>query len=176
MNDIDNQIKGRPTSSGSPQQASAEPPRPVWSHPDVIAGMVIIVGAGWLLTHTPAMPVMTALLPVTMLSALIVLAVLMIGRALLGGRNSRKVTARYPVFDRVGAFLGVVLAIVLYMAGVVALGFYTSTAIMIPVVAWCFGYRDIKRLVLADVIFTGGLALIFWVLMGQQLPAEFFIR
>ena len=72
--------------------------------------------------------------------------------------------------------VGIVLAIALYMAGVVALGFYTSTAIMLPVVAWCFGYRDIKRLLLADVIFTGGLAVIFVVLMGQELPAEFFTR
>lgn len=176
MTDIDNQIKERPASSHTPQQAPAEPPRPIWSHPDFIAGMVIIVGAGWLLTHTTAMPVMTALLPVAMLGALIVLAALMIGRALLSGKASRKVAPRYSVFANGGAFLTIVLAIALYITGVVALGFYTSTAIMLPVVAWCFGYRDIKRLVLADVIFTGGLAVIFVVLMGQQLPAEFFIR
>lgn len=176
MTDIDHQIKERPTSSHAPQLAPTEPPRPAWSHPDFIAGMVIIVGAGWLLTHTPAMPVMTALLPVAMLSALIVLAALMIGRALLSVKASRKVAPRYSVFTNGGAFLGIVLAIALYIVGVVILGFYISTAIMLPVLAWCFGYRDIKRLVLADVIFTGGLAVIFVVLMGQQLPAEFFIR
>ncbi|BBI64888.1 hypothetical protein HSBAA_61940 [Vreelandella sulfidaeris] len=62
------------------------------------------------------------------------------------------------------------------MAGVSLIGFYTTTAVMVPLVAWSFGYRDIKRLLLADLIFTGGLAIIFALLMGQDLPTEFFIR
>ena len=176
MTDIDNQVNERDPSAQVASEPPAGSPRSVWTHPDLIAGIVIILAAGALLTRTTAMPVMTSLLPVAMLGALIVLAALMIGRALLGARSGRKIAPRYPVFANVGAFAGIVLAIALYMTGVVALGFYTSTAIMLPVVAWCFGYRDIKRLLLADVIFTGGLAVIFVVLMGQELPAEFFTR
>ena len=47
---------------------------------------------------------------------------------------------------------------------------------MIPVVAWCFGYRSLKGVLLADLIFTGGIAIIFVVLMGQERPTEFFLR
>lgn len=176
MTDIDNQAKARDPSAHVTSEPLAGPPRPVWTHPDLIAGVIIVLASAALLAPTRAMPVMTALLPVAMLGALIVLAALMIARALLGGRNARKIAPRYPVFANVGAFLGIVAAIALYMAGVVMLGFYTSTALMIPAVAWCFGYRDIKRLLLADLIFTGGLAVIFVVLMGQELPAEFFTR
>lgn len=176
MTDINKQVNERDPRAHVANEPPAGAPHSLWTHPDLIAGIVIILAAGALLTRTVAMPVMTALLPVVMLGALVVLAALMIGRALLGGRSGRKLAPRYPVFANAGAFAGIVLAIALYIAGVVALGFYTSTAIMLPVVAWCFGYRDIKRLLLANVIFTGGLALIFVVLMGQELPAEFFTR
>ncbi|MCS2609779.1 tripartite tricarboxylate transporter TctB family protein [Halomonas dongshanensis] len=149
---------------------------PLWSHPDLVAGVLIIVASALLLTRTSSMPFMTALLPVTMLGALIVLAALMVLRALVGGKGNRKLAPRFPVFSDAKAFWCIILAISLYMAGVATIGFYTSTAIMLPVVAWLFGYRDLKRLLLADIIFTGGLAVVFVVLMGQELPAEFFVR
>jgi hypothetical protein len=45
---------------------------------------------------------------------------------------------------------------------------------MVPAVAFCFGYRKPLGLALATIIFVGGIALIFMVLMNQELPPEFF--
>ncbi|MFC0338869.1 Tripartite tricarboxylate transporter TctB family protein [Kushneria avicenniae] len=142
--------------------------------PDLIAGVVIVLGAGVLLTRTTDMPGMTALLPVTMLSALIILGILMIGRCAL--RHRRRTTASIKVFDNAKRFVGIIAAIAIYVAAVALLGFYTTTAVMIPVVAWCFGYRSLKGVLLADLIFTGGIAIVFVLLMGQELPTEFFLR
>ncbi|MCM2130232.1 tripartite tricarboxylate transporter TctB family protein [Larsenimonas rhizosphaerae] len=142
--------------------------------PDLIAGTVIVLGAGVLLTRTSDMPGMTALLPVTMLSALILLGVLLIGRCVL--RRRRQTVAPIKVFDDAKRFFGIVASIAIYVAAVALLGFYTATAVMIPVVAWCFGYRSLKGVLLADLIFTGGIAIIFVLLMGQELPTEFFLR
>ncbi|KFF48545.1 hypothetical protein GY26_13390 [Gammaproteobacteria bacterium MFB021] len=148
--------------------------------PDLVAGIIIVLGAGALLSRTSDMPGMTALLPVTMLSALVVLGLLMIGRCLLRRRRRGDPEATAPaplkVFDNARRFFGIVVAIAAYVAGVALLGFYTTTAVMIPVVAWCFGYRSLKGVLLADLIFTGGIAIIFVVLMGQELPTEFFLR
>lgn len=145
-------------------------------HPDLIAGIAIIAIAGCLLLRTPEMPIMSAALPIAMLTALVGLAVLMILRVFVADRRESVKALRHPVFACWPRFVGIIVAIGLYVAGVSLIGFYTSTAVMVPVVAWCFGYRNIKRLLLADLIFTGGLTVIFVLLMGQDLPTEFFIR
>ncbi|QFT84621.1 Tripartite tricarboxylate transporter TctB family protein [Halomonas sp. THAF12] len=145
-------------------------------HPDLLAGIGIIVVAGFLLLRTPDMPTMSSVLPITMLSALIGLAVLMILRVFVAKRSERVKAPRHRIFDSWPRFVGIIASIGIYVGSVSLIGFYTTTAVMVPVVAWCFGYRDIKRLLLADLIFTGGLAVIFVLLMGQDLPTEFFIR
>ncbi|RKD86928.1 MULTISPECIES: tripartite tricarboxylate transporter TctB family protein [Kushneria] len=158
--------------NSEPANTAHEPSRGI--DPDLIAGVIIVLGAGALLTRTSDMPGMTALLPVTMLSALILLGVLLIGRCVL--RRRRQTVAAIKVFDNAKRFIGIVASIAIYVAAVALLGFYTSTAVMIPVVAWCFGYRNLKGVLLADLIFTGGIAIIFVLLMGQELPTEFFLR
>lgn len=145
-------------------------------HPDLITGIAIIVVAGFLLLRTPDMPTMSSLLPITMLSTLIGLSILMILRFFAATRSERFKAPRHQIFENLPRFLGIVVAIGLYVASVSLIGFYTTTAVMVPLVAWSFGYRDIKRLLLADLIFTGGLAIIFALLMGQDLPTEFFMR
>ncbi len=139
-------------------------------HPDNIAGVVLIAVCAWLLTKVTDMPYMSALLPVTMLGAIIVLSVLMIVRNLI---KSGAVPVK-PVFTSLPRFLLVVACVGGYVLAVGTLGFYTSTLVMLPVVAWLFGYRKPKGIALATLIFVGGIALIFLVLMNQSLPPEFF--
>lgn len=144
--------------------------------PDLIAGIVIVLAAGALLLRTAGMPAMTALLPVSMLSVLVLLGVFLIARCVIRLKRQGDAYAPTQVFDNARRFLGIAASIALYVAGVALLGFYTTTAVMIPAVAWCFGYRSLKGLLLADLIFTGGIAIIFVLLMGQELPTEFFLR
>ena len=115
-------------------------------HPDLITGIAIIVVAGFLLLRTPDMPTMSSLLPITMLSTLIGLSVLMILRVFAATRSERFKAPRHQIFENLPRFLGIVVAIGLYVVSVSLIGFYTTTAVMVPLVAWSFGYRDIKRL------------------------------
>lgn len=144
--------------------------------PDLVAGVVIVVSASLLILRTTEMPTMTALLPIVMLTTLIVLGAVLIGRCVL--RHQRQDTRFVPlqVFSNFRRFIGIMFSIGFYVLGIMQLGFYFSTVIMVPVVAWRFGYRSLKGVLLADVIFTGGLAVIFALLMGQDLPTEFFLR
>ncbi|WP_417843321.1 tripartite tricarboxylate transporter TctB family protein [Thalassospira sp.] len=137
---------------------------------DIIAGLVIVACSVWLFTETRDMPPMSALLPVVMLCAMALMGIILIGRTFLKPdlRSDR------AVFVAPRRFFLVVFAIGAYALGVATLGFYTSTTLMVPSVAWCFGYRKPFGLALATVIFVGGIALIFLVLMNQDLPTEFF--
>ncbi|RCK49831.1 hypothetical protein TH25_12470 [Thalassospira profundimaris] len=139
-------------------------------HPDNIAGVVLIAVAAWLLTKVTDMPYMSALLPVAMLCTIIGLSALMILRNLI---KSGAVSVN-PVFTSLPRFALVVACVAGYVISVANAGFYTSTLLMLPVVSWLFGYRKLKGIALATLIFVGGIALIFLVLMNQSLPPEFF--
>ena len=141
-------------------------------HPDIIAGVVIIAASIFLLFRAGTMPAMTALLPFAMLGTLIVLALVLIVRAVIRGDS----LGRSDVFLSRNRFFAVCLAIGLYIASVANWGFYTSTALMIPAVSWSFGFRQPFRLALATAVFVGGIAAIFYGLMGQDLPPEFFAQ
>jgi hypothetical protein len=138
--------------------------------PDNIAGVVLIAVCAWLLTKVTDMPEMSALLPLVMLGAIMALSALMIVRNIFKA-NASKIK---PVFTSLPRFLLVVCSVGFYVLAVANIGFYTSTLIMLPAVAWIFGYRNPKGIALATLIFVGGIALIFLVLMNQSLPPEFF--
>jgi len=140
---------------------------------DGIAGIVIMVGAAALLIQAVKMPTMSAMLPVAMLVFLIVLGAIMLGQNVIAQR--RGVTQARAV-RRPKRAISAYFAMVAYAVLVPLIGFYISTVLMVPIVGWAFGYRNLPRLLLATAIFSGSVFLVFNVAMGQQFPAEFFLR
>ncbi len=63
------------------------------------------------------------------------------------------------------------LLIVAYAVSVDFVGFYVSTAVAIPLVAYVFGYRNPLGLAIATVIMLSMIYLIFGVAMSQEFPA-----
>jgi len=59
-----------------------------------------------------------------------------------------------------------------YVAGFVWLGFFTSTVIMVPAVAWMLGYREPKVILLTTLSITLVLYAVFRLLLGVPLPEE----
>lgn len=131
----------------------------------------IVLGCAALLAIALDLPTMSALLPVAMLICIIVLA-LMLGVSLITGRVE---TPEQLSMERHGRIAGAFAAIFIYAIAVPLVGFYTSTIVMLPTVAWCFGLRNPRALALATTIFVGGVYLIFTVAMGQRFPQEFFL-
>lgn len=131
----------------------------------------ILLSCGALLLTAIRLPTMSALLPVAMLLSLMALA---------GGLCLSLYIRRVVLPTKPGAFallpvLASFATIVAYTLAVQFVGFYTSTIIMVPLVAWAFGYRKLFGLVLSTVIFVGGIYVIFSLLMGQRFPQEFFL-
>ena len=67
--------------------------------------------------------------------------------------------------------IGAFLLIVTYALACDFIGFYVSTAVTIPLVAWIFGYRSPIGLLIATVIVVGTIWAIFDFGMSQDFPS-----
>lgn len=136
--------------------------------PETLAALGIIVVAALLLVPTYTLQPISALLPAAMLFGLLGLSTLLIvadQRKAGRGEEAEKVTTS-P--SRVaGAFL----LIIVYALAVDFAGFYLSTAITIPLVAYTFGYRNPIGLAIATAIVVGAIYLIFDFGMSRDFPA-----
>ena len=66
---------------------------------------------------------------------------------------------------------GAFLLVVAYALATDFLGFYVSTAVSVPLVAWIFGYRHPLGLAIATLVVVGSVWLIFDFGMSQEFPA-----
>lgn len=60
----------------------------------------------------------------------------------------------------------------IYVTGFIWLGFFTSTVVMVPAVAWALGYREPKVIALTTLGFTFILYVVFRLLLAIPLPRE----
>ncbi|PZX10990.1 tripartite tricarboxylate transporter TctB family protein [Palleronia aestuarii] len=130
------------------------------------AGGIIVVAAGFLVP-TYDLRAISALLPAAMLIGLIVLS------AFLLLADQRKASAgedATPMTTSPKRVIGAFLMIVSYALACDFVGFYISTAVTIPLVAWTFGYRSPVGLLIATVIVVGTIWAIFDFGMSQDFP------
>jgi len=136
--------------------------------PETLTAVGIIAISVAFLFPTFDMRAMSALLPASMIVGLIVLAVLLLvsDQRKAGAGEAAPSMTKAP--KRVaGAFL----LVVAYALATDFIGFYISTAISVPLVAWVFGFRNPLGLALATVIVVGTIWLIFDFGMSQEFPS-----
>lgn len=136
--------------------------------PETLTAIGIIGVAGAFLIPTFALKPISALLPGAMLAGLIVLGLLLLFA------DQRKASAgelAVPMTKSPSRVAGAFGLIVLYTVAVDLIGFYPSTAVTIPLVAYAFGYRNPKGLALATAIVVAGIWTIFSFAMSQEFPA-----
>ncbi|MBO6519231.1 MAG: tripartite tricarboxylate transporter TctB family protein [Rhodospirillales bacterium] len=136
--------------------------------PETLTALGTIVVAAAFLFPTASLKPISALLPGAMLIGMALLSVLLLisdQRKAGSGEEAQSMTsAPKRVF---GAFL----LIVSYALSTDFIGFYVSTAVAIPLVAYVFGYRSLPGLALATVIVVGAIYLIFDFGMAQTFPS-----
>ena len=88
--------------------------------------------------------------------------------ALVRGRAERMAV---PSGD-LGRFAGIVLAVALYVLGVVWIGFFTSTLVMVPALSAALGYRRWRVALVATLGFAAVLYGVFRLLLAIPLPPE----
>ncbi|WP_108260271.1 tripartite tricarboxylate transporter TctB family protein [Mangrovicoccus ximenensis] len=131
------------------------------------AAGIVVVAAGFLVPAA-ALPPMSALLPATMLIALIVLALALL---ISDQRKASKGEAAEQVTHSPKRVAGAFLLVVAYAVAVDFVGFYPSTIVSVPLVAWIFGFRNPAGLALATAITVGAIFVIFSLAMSQSFPA-----
>lgn len=141
--------------------------KPRLIRPETLTALGIIVLAAAFLIPTADLRPISALLPAAMLVGLIVLS----GFLLLA--DQRKASAGDPAKSVTHApkrVIGAFLLIVAYALATDFIGFYVSTAVTVPLVAWIFGYRRPAGLLIATVIVVGAIWAIFDFGMSQDFP------
>lgn len=137
------------------------------TRPETLTAIGIAVVAAGFLIPTYDLRAISALLPAAMLIGLIVLSVFLLVS------DQRKAGAgedAAPMTKSPKRVVGAFLMIVCYALVSDFIGFYVSTAVTIPLVAWVFGYRSPVGLLIATVIVVGTIWAIFDFGMSQDFP------
>ena len=137
------------------------------TRPETLTAVGIILVAAGFLVPTYDLRAISALLPATMLIGLIVLSVLLL---LADQRKASAGEDAAPMTKAPKRVIGAFLMIVSYALACDFVGFYVSTAVTIPLVAWVFGYRSPLGLLIATVIVVGTIWAIFDFGMSQDFP------
>lgn len=135
--------------------------------PDTLVAMVVLLTAAGLLLPTAELRAASAFLPATMLIGLMALALIML---VLDQRQASAGKAAQALTDSPNRVAAAFLLIVLYVVSVDFLGFYLSTAVSVPAVAFAFGYRSRAGLTLATLVVLAAVYLIFDFAMAQEFP------
>lgn len=135
--------------------------------PDTLTAIGLAAISSAFLIPTVDLPRISALLPATMLIGLLILAVIMLVN---DQRKASKGEAAAPMTKAPKRVLGALVLIALYAIGVDLIGFYPSSAISIPLVAFVFGYRQPLGLAIATVVVIAAIYLIFSFAMSQEFP------
>ena len=128
---------------------------------------LFLVSSGFLFPTAELKPI-SALLPASMLIAMMVFSVVML---IVDQRNAASGEAARPVTKSPKRVSWAFLLIAVYALSVDFVGFYISTAVSIPLVAFAFGYRNPLGLAVATFIVLGMIYLIFGLAMSQDFPA-----
>jgi hypothetical protein len=137
------------------------------TRPETLTALGIIVVAVGFLIPTYDLRAISALLPAAMLIGLIVLSVVLL---LADQRKAGAGEVAEPVTKAPKRVIGAFLLIVAYALATDYIGFYLSTAVTIPLVAWIFGYRAPLGLLIATVVVIGSIWAIFDFGMSQDFP------
>ncbi|RYH06567.1 tripartite tricarboxylate transporter TctB family protein [Tropicimonas sp. IMCC6043] len=136
--------------------------------PETLTALGIVAVATAFLVPTASLKPISALLPAAMLVGLIILSVALLiddqRKATAGEEPKPMTSAPKRVLGAFGLILGYALAVDF-------IGFYVSTAIAVPLVAYAFGYRNPLGLAIATAIVLGAIFMIFDFGMSQDFPA-----
>ncbi|MCB1970394.1 MAG: tripartite tricarboxylate transporter TctB family protein [Geminicoccaceae bacterium] len=138
------------------------------ARPETLTALGIIAVAAFFIIPTMDLQPISALLPVAMLAGMVILAALLL---IADQRKAVAGEAPEPMTKAPKRVLGAFALIVAYAIATQFIGFYLSTAISVPLVAFLFGYREPFGLALATVIVVGAIYLIFDFGMAQDFPS-----
>jgi hypothetical protein len=145
----------------------SESPLRRFCRPETLTAIAIVAAAAAFLVPTAALRPISALLPAAMLVGLIVLS---LGLLVADQHKAAADEAAEPMAAAPKRVIGAFLLIFGYAIAVDFVGFYASTAVAIPLVAYVFGFRNLLGLVVATLIVVSAIYLVFDFAMALGFP------
>lgn len=136
-----------------------------------LASVISVIGV----FHASGFPRASAYLPTAVLIIMTALLVLWAAQAFIQLRRNQSYTISLDKGETRRFFL-ITFSSAALIAVVSVLGFLTSFLLFIPLAGYILGYRHWKPLLLATVVFTIIVFLIFRVLLDRPLPPELIIQ
>jgi hypothetical protein len=142
----------------------------MFSNHDRIAGIVLAVFATGAFSYAyDTLPQRVGLYPKTVTGLMFLFSALLIGRSFLPAFRNHEFENFFLAGRRL--ILGIaVTAAYFFLAGKV--GFFTMTAIYIPVLSYLSGYRELRTILLSTFVFCIVLWLTFDLAFNRPLPPE----
>jgi putative tricarboxylic transport membrane protein len=146
----------------------------VFQNHDRIAGILIFATGAFLFNDTLDFPEESAHFPRMILGLWMVLSGWMVLRSFVVAdwRNMEY----EAFFIHTGRFILAVTMMALYIFAIDEIGYYTTTLIYIPVMAWLLGYRSKTVIIASTTIYLGIVLVVFDILFERELPEEFFMQ
>lgn len=141
---------------------------------DRIAGILIFAVGALLFHNTLDFPEESAQFPRMILMLWMALSGWMVLRSFVVAdwRNME-----YEVFFiHTGRFILAVGMMAIYVFAIDELGYYTTTVIYVPTMAWLLGYRSKTVIIASTAIYLGIVLVVFDILFERELPEEFFMQ
>lgn len=127
------------------------------------------------LMHALSFPRVSAYLPSAVLGLLTLLLAVWAVQAFVSLRREHGEALLFRKAE-VKRFGVLVIATLLLISIAPLLGFATAFLIFVPVTGYLLGYRSLKGLALAAVVFTSLIYLVFVALLSRPLPTELILR
>lgn len=137
---------------------------------DIVLGALFALlglGAAWVASSYSGA---TGGYPLTLGLGLTICGIAILGRAVFSSQNEVR-----PLFGAPGPLLIALVAAVLYVALIVPLGFFTSSALLMLALPAALGFRRPVYIGLVAAIFIALVWAVFTLLLNKPLPTEFFL-
>lgn len=129
------------------------------------AALIVIVLA--LLKPALDLGAAASMLPVAMLASLVMLSIF----AIIGDQKKAcEESKTEPLLSSPKRVYSALFSVFLFIVSVHLFGFYPSTALFVPTIAYVFGCRDARALAIATVIVTGLIYAVFSFAMAKEFP------
>jgi putative tricarboxylic transport membrane protein len=139
---------------------------------DRAIAVVVFILAGAMFLQAGKLPFEAGLFPRLVTAVMVMAAVAMFARSFMGPGRAKA----DPVFINWPLLAITLVATVLYVIAVRTIGYFTSSAIFVPAIAYALGLRDHRAIAIGTVLFVAFLYLVFVSIFGLPMPREMLLE
>ena len=139
---------------------------------DRAIAVVVFILAGAMFLQAGKLPFEAGLFPRLVTAVMLMAAVAMFARSFMGPGGARA----EPVFINWPLLAITLIMTVLYVIAVRAIGYFTSSVVFVPAIAYALGLRDHRAIAAGTVLFVAFLYLVFVRVFQLPMPREMLLE